>query len=75
MIEDIDEDGNDILREHKYPKLISKALFDKCKNAKNGRGHNRYKRTYEDYTFTGLINVFNAGVVIALIPKKESMFT
>ena len=55
MIEDFDEDENHILRPHKYPNLISKSLFDECQDVKYGRGHNRYKRTLEDYTFTGLV--------------------
>ena len=56
MLEDVDEDGNDILREHKYPRIISKELFDKCQNVKRGRGHKRYKRAFEEYLFKGILN-------------------
>ncbi len=60
---DLDEDDNQILREYKYPKFISKTLFDKCQEVKYKIGHNRYKVTKQPFTLKGLVN---ATLVIAL---------
>ncbi len=55
FIEDIDEDDNPILRPHRYDRIIDKAFFDRCQDVKHGRGHNKYKRTEEEFVFNGLI--------------------
>jgi hypothetical protein len=72
-IEDRDEDGLAILRPRKYETLISKALFDKCQDVKYGRGHNRYKRTYEEYAFTGLIKCIKCGCSYKPICKENKV--
>ena len=55
FIEDKDEDENRILRPHKYQRLIDKFLFDQCQDIKQGRGHNKYKRTKDEFVLKGLI--------------------
>ena len=49
FIEDIDEDDNPILRPHKYDKIITQELFEKCQAVKAGKGYNKHKTTRDDF--------------------------
>lgn len=70
FIEDKDEDDNKILRPHKYQRLIDKFLFDLCQDIKHGRGHNKYKRTQDDFILKGLIKCFHCECSFSPYIKK-----
>ena len=55
FIEDFDDDGNDILRPHKYDKIITKELFDRCQDVKHGRSYTKFKTTKQDFIFSTLV--------------------
>lgn len=55
FIEDFDEDGNDILRPHKYDKIITKELFDRCQDVRLGKACNKHKTTKVDFIFSTLV--------------------
>lgn len=74
FIEDIDEDGNPIERPHKYEKLITKELFDKCQDIKYNRGYHKYKRTYQDFVFNGLITCCKCDVAYSSYVKKRNIY-
>ncbi|MFC1730768.1 recombinase family protein [candidate division KSB1 bacterium] len=46
---------------HRYPKLISKELFDKCVQVRNKRNKTPCKALSKDYIFKGLLKCQNCG--------------
>ncbi len=49
---------------HKYPRLITRELFDKCQEVHNNRSKNIYKARSKDFIFKGLIKCQNCGCTI-----------
>ncbi|HNY35989.1 MAG TPA: recombinase family protein [Candidatus Pacearchaeota archaeon] len=49
---------------HKYPRLITRELFDKCQEVRTGRCKNIYKAHSKDFVFKGLIKCQNCGCTI-----------
>jgi len=49
---------------HKYPRLITKDLFNKCQEVANKRHKNIYKALSKDFIFKGLIKCQNCGCTI-----------
>ena len=74
FIEDFDEDGNPIERPHKYEKIITKELFDKCQDVKYKRGYHKYKRTYQDFVFNGLIVCSKCDIAYSSYVKKGRVY-
>jgi site-specific DNA recombinase len=46
---------------HKYPKLITRELFDKCQQVRNKHNINPHKTLAKDFMFKGLIKCQNCG--------------
>ncbi len=46
---------------HKYPKLITRELFDKCQQVRNKRNINPHKILSKDFIFKGLLKCQNCG--------------
>jgi hypothetical protein len=46
---------------HKYPRLITRELFDKCQKVRNKRSTNNYKALSKDFIFKGLLKCQNCG--------------
>jgi site-specific DNA recombinase len=61
---------NGILYKHIHPRLIDKELFDLCQDIKHGRGHNKYKRTQDDFILKGLIKCLHCECSFSPYIKK-----
>jgi len=46
---------------HRYPRLITRELFDKCQKILAGRNKNIYKARSRDFIFKGLLKCLNCG--------------
>lgn len=55
---------------HKYPRLVDKALFDKCQEVRLGRKKNPYKPASKDFLFKGLLKCQNCGCALSPEIKK-----
>lgn len=71
FIEDIDEDDNPILRPHKYEKIITQELFEKCQAVKAGKGYNKHKTTRDDFIFTTLVKCKHCNCSYSPYTKKS----
>ncbi len=49
---------------HNYPRLITKDLFDRCKEIQIGRFNNIHKEVSKDFIFKGLLKCQNCGCAI-----------
>jgi DNA invertase Pin-like site-specific DNA recombinase len=54
---------------HKYPKLITRELFDKCQQVRNKRNINPHKTLSKDFIFKGLLKCQNCGCAISAETK------
>ena len=57
---------------HKYPKLISRELFDKCKEIRSKRKKLPYKSHSKDFIFKGLLKCPNCGCSMSPEQHKKS---
>ena len=57
--------------QHKYPRLISMALFQKCQEIKNRRNNRKIKFLAQDYIFKGLLTCKNCGCSITVETKTK----
>jgi site-specific DNA recombinase len=57
--------------EHKYPRLISLALFQKCQDIKNNRNTKVIKFAAQDYIFKGLLTCKHCGCSITVETKTK----
>jgi site-specific DNA recombinase len=71
FIEDFDDDGNEILRPHKYEKIISKELFDRCQDVKHGRSYTKFKTTKQDFIFSTLVRCKHCNCTYSPYLKKK----
>ncbi len=71
FIDDIDEDDNPILRPHKYEKIITRELFEKCQAVKAGKGYNKHKTTRDDFIFTTLVKCKHCNCSYSPYTKKS----
>jgi len=63
---------NGKLYPHKYEKLISRELFDRCRSIRAERfERGNYKPKYKPFCYRGLITCGYCGVVIGLDTKKQ----
>ena len=46
---------------HKYPRLITKELFDKCQQVRTKRNNHKYQALSKDFIFKGLLKCQNCG--------------
>jgi site-specific DNA recombinase len=61
---------------HKYPRLITKELFEKCKEVRTKRNKMPYKALSKDFIFKGLLKCQNCGCAMtAEIKTKKSGLT
>jgi hypothetical protein len=61
---------------HKYPRLITKGLFDKCQQVRVKRNKNHYKVVSKDFIFKGLLKCQNCGCSMSAETKvKKSGLT
>lgn len=60
----------DISWTHKYPRLISKELFDKCQEIRQGRRRNFQKFASRDYIFKGLVKCKHCGCT--MLPETKT---
>ncbi len=56
---------------HKYPRLISKELFDKCKQVRLKRTNLPYKAHSKDFIFKGLLKCQNCGCAMTAETKTK----
>jgi len=56
---------------HKYPRLISRELFDKCQQIRAKRKKNPYKVLSKDFIFKGLLKCQNCGCSISFEHKVK----
>ena len=56
---------------HKYPRLITKELFDKCQQVRTKRNKNHYKALSKDSVLKGLLKCQNCGCTITAEHKKK----
>lgn len=56
---------------HKYPRLITKELFDKCQQVRAKRGVNHYKVLSKDFIFKGLLKCENCGCSMSAETKVK----
>ena len=56
---------------HKYARLISRELFDKCQEIRLGRRKTRSKELSRDYIFKGLLHCQNCGCAYSPEFKKK----
>ena len=62
--------------EHRYPRLITRELFEKCREVRLGRSKMRSKQASSDYIFKGLLKCANCGCTMSPeIHKKKSGLT
>src|SRR3989344_1222657 len=55
---------------HKYPRLISKELFDKCQEIRSKRKSSPYKALSKDFIFKGLLKCQHCGCSMSAEIKK-----
>ena len=55
---------------HRYEKLISKELFDKCTEVRTGKFKRTSKHTKEPYIFRGLVRCKHCGCLLSPYTKK-----
>ena len=56
---------------HRYPKLITKELFDKCQQIRNKRNINPHKTLSKDFIFKGLLKCQNCGCSMSAETKRK----
>ncbi len=56
---------------HRYEKLISKELFDKCTEVRTGKFKRTSKHTKEPYIFRGLVRCKHCGCLLSPYTKKD----
>lgn len=56
---------------HRYEKLISKELFDKCTEVRTGKFKRTSKHTKEPYIFRGLVRCKHCGCLLSPYTKKN----
>lgn len=56
---------------HKYPKLITRELFDKCQQVRNKRNINPHKTLSKDFIFKGLLKCQNCGCSMSAETKRK----
>lgn len=56
---------------HKYPRLITKELFDKCQQVRNKRNVNPHKTLSKDFIFKGLLKCQNCGCSMSAETKTK----
>lgn len=56
---------------HKYPRLITKELFDKCQQVRTKRNNHKYQALSKDFVFKGLLKCQNCGCTITAEMKKK----
>lgn len=57
---------------HKYERLITKELFDRCQEIREGKRTNRPKFVGQEYIFKGLLRCENCGCVITPEMHKKN---
>jgi len=58
---------------HKYPRLITQELFEKCKEIREGKNKKRSKFVSKEFIFKGLLTCKNCGCMLSPeIHKKKS---
>lgn len=55
---------------HKYPRLITRELFDKCQEVREGKQHKLQKFVSKDFIFKGLLNCQKCGCSMTPEIKK-----
>ena len=55
---------------HRYEKLISKELFDKCTEIRTGKYKRTAKHTKEPYIFSGLVRCHHCGCLLSPYKQK-----
>ncbi len=55
---------------HKYPRLITKELFEKCREVSASRTNNRHKTISKDFILKGLLKCQNCGCTITAESHK-----
>ncbi len=61
---------------HKYPRLISRELFDKCQEIREGKNRKHSKFVSRDFIFKGLLSCKNCGCTMtAELKTKKSGLT
>lgn len=67
---------NEIRYKHIYPHLVSDELFEKCRNVREGKGHNHSNKTKDDrhILFKGLIKCKNCGCTVTPEPPKKGKY-
>ncbi len=55
---------------HKYPRLITKELFDKCQEIREGKNRKHSKFASRDFIFKGLLTCQNCGCLMTPEIKK-----
>ena len=56
---------------HRYPKLISRELYDKCQEIRLGRSNNRNKVVSKDFVFKGIAKCANCGCSMSAETKVK----
>lgn len=56
---------------HRYEKLISKELFDKCTEVRTGKFKRTSKHTKEPYIFRGFVRCKHCGCLLSPYTKKD----
>ncbi len=56
---------------HRYPKLISKELFDRCQEVRTKRTNNRNKVVSKDFIFKGMLKCANCGCSMSAETKVK----
>lgn len=59
---------------HKYERIISKELFDKCTEIREARGIHRTKKDGKDFIFKGLFTCEDCGCSITAEEHKQGRF-
>ncbi|MFA5095334.1 MAG: recombinase family protein [Candidatus Paceibacterota bacterium] len=61
---------------HKYPRLITQELFERCKEIREGKNKKRSKFVSKEFIFKGLLTCKNCGCMLSPeIHKKKSGLT
>jgi hypothetical protein len=56
---------------HRYPKLITRELFDKCQQVRSKRNINPHKTLSRDFIFKGLLKCQNCGCSMSAETKRK----
>ena len=56
---------------HKYPRLISRELFDRCQDIRSQRTNNRNKVVSKDFIFKGMLKCANCGCSMSAETKLK----